>query len=75
MKNSDWIKVTDRLPEDNVYVLVLFKDYDSLEAVVCKIVRDPLNEVIWRDRHYCFYDICWSSHWMPIELPKEDNDD
>lgn len=72
MKAEDWIDVDDRLPEENKYVLVLFKDYDQLLPQICKLVRDVRNDVVWVDRHYCHYDICWSVSWMPIVLPKEE---
>ncbi len=59
----DWISVKDRLPEEEVYIL-LYDDY-------CKeIITGELC-----NGNFCSYDYIMPrvTHWMPLpEPPKED---
>lgn len=68
-----WIKVSDRLPEDEQRVLIVYRP-NSLDR--------PLDDVqVDMIRYYADFDIdlftqCpgWYkvTHWMPIELPEEE---
>lgn len=68
MKASDWIKVTDRLPEYNTQCIVK-TNYDTY--------RDAVYIALANKDRGCFIDelgrlCCEVTHWMPIIPPKED---
>ena len=58
-EKSRWISVKDRLPEENVRVLVLLKDHPT------RIDTDRIVDSRW---------VRWNSnitHWMPLPEPPE----
>lgn len=75
MKKEDWIKVTDRLPENDDDVLVCFHYYDVgwhdcttvgyCEYVNNKEIRRREWMIDWDDADMVI------THWMPIVLPEE----
>ena len=78
MKAEDWIKVTDRLPEKadkmwSRWVLVYyFHQYEYLGRVAYnEVACYDYEEKEWikHDDEPIDGEV---THWMPIELPKED---
>lgn len=74
MKKEDWIKVTDRLPENDADVLVCFHYYNAghncttvghCEYVNNKGIRQREWMTDWDDTDMVI------THWMPIVLPEE----
>ena len=65
MKAEDWIKVEDRMPEEDVTVLLLSSV--RCVAVGCLHKGEWLINNVWRAFRLSAY-----THWMPIILPKED---
>ena len=78
MRQEDWIKVEDRLPEakyrnnegkgysDGVLILI--------REIMCYTIMDAIYDYeaqLWYDRND---DVVYGNitHWMPIVLPKED---
>lgn len=76
MKAEDWIKVEDRLPESEDYVLIHVKYFS-----------EKYNYWGWRIEEYLYlreygFDVRMANfssrnkasitHWMPIVLPKEE---
>ena len=75
MKAEDWIKVTDRLPEVNIDVLLAFKrhgeeEYFSTVGYLGTAQVKGLKVHTWNPEYDD--DDMIITHWMPIELPKED---
>ena len=63
MKASDWIKVTDRMPEISADVLV----YDDMYGVE---VASHISDYGW---YHCEYGYLENvTHWMPLALPGKD---
>lgn len=60
----EWIKVEDRLPEDEERVLVCRKDNSGLFPVFA----ERINNKWTGDMGFDFENV---THWMYIELPKE----
>lgn len=67
MKSSDWIKVEDRLPEDGQVCLIITKQKMCFKAKWSEILH-----VFLVDNTELGYYKGALTHWMPIELPKED---
>lgn len=65
MKAEDWIKVEDRLPEENVAVLLL-----SNKRGVAVGILDDGHWLINNASHVFF--LSTFTYWMPIVLPKDD---
>ena len=65
MKAEDWIKVEDRLPEENVAVLLL----SNKRGVAVGILEDG-HWLINNASHV--FRLSAFTYWMPIVLPKED---
>lgn len=65
----NWIKVEDRLPEDEERVLVCCKDDGGLFPKFA----ERINNIWYDDMGLDFENVTpWSvTHWMYIELPKE----
>lgn len=78
MKAEDWIKVTDRLPEAEYRL-----EEKGYSKGVLVIVREPCYYTMM-DAIYDYADGQWYdsnddiiegvTHWMPIVLPKEDEE-
>lgn len=72
MKSSDWIKVSDRLPDVDVNVIVL-TSRNKVMVTSMYIPKDCRGKVLgaaeWRGSHTVSASI---THWMPIVLPQED---
>jgi hypothetical protein len=73
---SEWIPVTERLPEDGVPVLACYIGYNSgllrTDLLACR------HEDVWCYWHGepCSYNKCnvIITHWMPLqEPPKEES--
>ena len=62
MKAEDWIKVEDRLPEENVAVLLL-----SNKRAVAVGILDDGNWLINNASHV--FRLSTFNYWMPIVLP------
>ena len=77
MKSSDWIKVSDRLPEAK-YRTDEGKGYS--DGVLAKIYRGrtcySLSDAIYDYEYDAWYNSfdeeIQVTHWMPIELPEEE---
>jgi hypothetical protein len=71
MKSSDWIKVEDRLPEAidgyTFSEMVLVAWFGSTSASVAEYNHKTQR---WLNRDDKI--VVGVTHWMPIELPKED---
>ena len=68
MKAEDWIKVEDRLPEDGQICLIVTKP-----NVLCFKARwDERHRVFHVDNTQLGYYKSALSYWMPIVLPKEE---
>lgn len=65
MKAEDWIKVEDRLPEENVAVLLL-----SNKRGVAVGILDDGHWLINNASHV--FRLSAFTYWMPIVLPKEE---
>ena len=66
MKASDWVKVTDRLPEDATLVLVAWRNPDIVGMGYC------YGEDNWRSEDGEYSEMATPHYWMPIVPPKED---
>ena len=64
MKES-WIKVEDRLPSDERYVLV-FDESGDYDIAWFSSVR---NVWLWNSFDVCSHRI---THWQPLEAPNKD---
>ena len=78
MKSTDWIKVEDRLPEVLQEVILAFKMSEEAGgySVTCGYLESRrikgLPTFIWVTE---YDDKCMIvTHWMPIVLPKEDEE-
>ena len=65
MKAEDWIKVEDRLPEENVVVLLL-----SNKRAVAVGILDDGHWLVNNESHV--FRLSTFTYWMPIVLPKEE---
>lgn len=63
MNATDWIKVTDRMPEDDEDVLV----YDDMYGVE---VASHASDYGWLHCEYGYLENV--THWMPLVLPEKD---
>jgi hypothetical protein len=60
---SNWVKISDRLPEEREQVLIRYWNGQiHTGAMINSKWHSNLND----------YDIDLASHWMPIVLPKEE---
>lgn len=59
---SEWIKCSDRLPEEDSEVLVYSPDYDGMFFVA--VWHPSVNE--W---HHCS-GVAWPSHWQLLIKPE-----
>ena len=79
---TEWIAITDRLPELEVQVLV----YDQWESMDGEIMEDMrvayLSEYTTRQNSSCITSICeWAgcefafniTHWMPLPKPPQND--
>lgn len=65
---SEWVKCSDRMPEDGVKVLTSFRG--GMRTAVCKIV-DVLGHKIFVDEMTLFNGVP-ADHWQPLpESPTE----
>ena len=62
MKAEDWIKVEDRLPEENVAVLLL----SNKRGIAVGFLDDGDWGINNASQVYCLSTF---THWMPIVLP------
>lgn len=69
MKKEDWIKVEDRLPMDGQMCLIATKMKCCFKAKWSERLR-----VFLVDHTEIGYYKGALTHWMPIELPKEDEE-
>ena len=79
MKQEEWIKVTDKMPElidhcaYTVFVLVCYKEqyeYLGMDVRYTKVACYDYKEKGWFDHNE--QEVEGVTHWMPIILPKED---
>ena len=63
MKATDWIKVTDKLPEEGEWVLIHF-GYGRMYLGVRYGNKWSAN---WNE-----YDLNLATHWTPVTLPGEE---
>lgn len=66
MKAEDWIKVTDRLPENTALVLVAWCNPDIVGMGYC------YGEDNWRSDDGEYLEMATPHYWMPIVPPKKD---
>lgn len=70
----EWIPVTERLPEEKTYVLILFDTIAGKMQGVCFLYKDDdgHNCWTWLDRlGKNLFDI-QPTHWMPLPQPPEE---
>lgn len=72
---SEWIKASDRMPDEEISVLVMQDGNDVCEYL---ILQAQLFQGDWYADHenglIDFYDALNVTHWMPLpEPPKEEN--
>lgn len=73
MKGSDWIKVSDRLPEDEQRVLIAYqpnspnRPWDDVQVDMIRYYADFTIDLFTPCPGW--YKV---THWMPIELPEEE---
>lgn len=64
-----WISITERLPDDGMWVLCYCRtnQYD-----ICHLQKQRKT---WFDRSWSGYGFYYVTHWMPLpDQPKEEND-
>ena len=74
-KEHCWIPVTERLPEEKTYVLILFDTIAGKMQGVCFLYKDDdgHNCWMWLDRLGKNLFGIQPTHWMPLpEPPKEE---
>lgn len=75
MRQEDWIKVEDRLPEVGQTVLVASYQYQKWMPsayVLTYAGKEKIYEDVEIDKWLDHYGqkVGYPTHWMPIELPK-----
>ena len=66
MKKEDWIRVTDRLPEDKQQTLI----HNAIG--ICMAIYDQERGVwIMKGRSGAIFPPCIVTHWMPIVFPED----
>lgn len=71
---SEWISVTDGLPEPNTEVLVYIK-YPQPVLVMDRGIwkKDDIKKLFFDGEEFAPFDYGELSHWMPLpDLPKDD---
>lgn len=65
----EWIKVTDRLPENEDVCLIVYRDYDDELNIAFALYSKKLHE--WKMGPIILDRIV--THWMPLpQLPEEE---
>lgn len=60
---AEWIDVNERLPEEGVWVLCLFK------GNVYEVLRWNEKEYCWEKTIHRAYTNAFVTHWMPLPNP------
>lgn len=67
---SEWIKVEDRLPEEEEYVLWIFENGSVIHECIYDFDKEYLQNFL--SRRMCKETRGRITHWMPVPpLPKE----